>query len=228
MLGPACWSRGILWSSKVSWFGCGQESALGKKDSSEEPCEMNWENREEFSMAWILFRLSTVWSMQTGVVGVRGTPRSMWMTGYRTLDVVQQSETEVMYPDQRDEAEAEAAVSRKVGRFAVRNLQTPSLGEGRMSLSFHKPNLSWHRRCLCGRTREGGRWGLVRAQPATRQAIFRAERGWHHWSRNGERNTISLRFGVAAGVGETSQKTWTQSLEIKDSDKEVGVDGAEP
>lgn len=53
--------------------------------------------------------------MQTGVVGVRGTPRSM--TGYRTLDVVQQSETEVMDP--RDEAEAEAAVRGKVEAWKI-------------------------------------------------------------------------------------------------------------
>lgn len=60
--------------------------------------------------------------MQTGVVGVRGTPKSMWMTGYRTLDVVQQSETEVRtYPDQRDEAEAEAeaAVGGKVEAWKI-------------------------------------------------------------------------------------------------------------
>lgn len=58
--------------------------------------------------------------MQTGVVGVRGTPRSIWMTGYRTLDVVQQSETEVRtYPDQRDAAEAEAAVGGKVEAWKI-------------------------------------------------------------------------------------------------------------
>lgn len=42
------------------------------------------------------------------------------MTGYRTLDVVQQSETEVRtYPDQRDEVEVEAAVGGKVEAWKI-------------------------------------------------------------------------------------------------------------